>query len=111
MNSTRINSCIHFYSYYTLRWRSANSTVWEARADVFPSSGSDLCDEGGGSDGDSSRGFGRSDPYERRVCHTVTGLQTGKDYVFQVRTMLFLLHKQLMRFCTLLFLLLQFLLL
>ena len=97
MNFTRINSCIHFYSYYTLRWKSANSTVWEARADVFPSSGSDLCDEGG-NDGDSSRGFGRSDPYERRVCHTVTGLQTGKDYVFQVPTMVFCCTSNLLAF-------------
>ncbi len=63
--------------YYTVRWRrgSENDSVWEGRADVFPESGRDLCP---------SDDFGRVDPYERRVCHTIGGFTPEQDVVFQV---------------------------
>ena len=72
-------------SYYTLRWKPTNSTFWEGRGDVFPLSGGDLC---GGIVDDLGNGNDRHDVndnvYDRRVCHSISGLHPDQDYIFQV---------------------------
>jgi hypothetical protein len=57
---------------YTLRWKSANSSDWEAKVDIFP--GDDLCPDSAVV----------ADPRHSPVCHVVSNLASDQNYTFQV---------------------------